>query len=76
MFVNVTVHKTLLFFVVFQKIRTVELDGKTIKLQIVSAFAFCVMIVLSAAITSGTLPVKSDLGPSLPATTEGPTVSS
>lgn len=58
----------------FQKIRTVELDGKTIKLQIVSEFIVGYDLtghLVFSAFSSGTLQVRRGSGPSHPAITEG-----
>ena len=68
----------LLYLHYFQKIRTVELDGKTIKLQIVSTFSldWSPLDLFFSAFSSGTLPARRGSGPSHPAITEGQTESS
>ena len=52
-----------------QKIRTIELDGKTVKLQIVCAAVIRFHFADADMSASGTLQVKNDSEPSHPPTT-------
>ena len=71
---TVSFYLFLTFLLILQKIRTVELDGKTIKLQIVSLAFFRFLFLffhIFISFFSGTLLVRSASAPSRAATTVG-----